>query len=57
MWLRFRWDDAARRLTVEPEERMKKWPGGTRTFTIEVAGGDAKPRQVEFKGERVAVIF
>jgi alpha-glucosidase/alpha-D-xyloside xylohydrolase len=57
VWLRFRWDDAARRLTVEPDERMKKWPGGARTFTIEVAGGDAKPKQVEFKGERVVVNF
>src|SRR5262249_35151895 len=43
IWLRLRWDDADRRLTVEPEERMKKWPGGTRVFTIEVAGGEAKP--------------
>ena len=57
IWVRFRWDDAARRLTVEPEERMKKWPGGARVFTIEIVGSDAKPKQVKFQGERVAVNF
>src|SRR5262249_26120296 len=25
VWIRFRWDDAAKRLSVEPDERMKKW--------------------------------
>src|SRR5262249_29550765 len=57
VWIRFRWDDAARRLTVEPEERMKKWPGGARACTVEIVGGDAKPKQVKFQGERVAVSF
>jgi alpha-glucosidase/alpha-D-xyloside xylohydrolase len=57
VWIRFRWDDAARRLTLEPDGRMKKWPGGTRVFTVELVGSDAQPRQVEFRGERVAVGF
>jgi alpha-glucosidase/alpha-D-xyloside xylohydrolase len=57
VWIRFRWDDAARRLTVEPEERMKKWPGGARVFTIEIVDSDAKPKQVKFQGERVAMNF
>jgi alpha-glucosidase/alpha-D-xyloside xylohydrolase len=57
VWLRFQWDDAQRRLTLEPEERMKKWPGGVRTFTVEVVGSDAKPKQVEFRGERVVANF
>jgi alpha-glucosidase/alpha-D-xyloside xylohydrolase len=52
VWIRFRWDDAARRLTVEPDERMKRWPGGSRTLAIEVVG-DTKLKRVEFKGERV----
>ena len=52
IWIRLRWDDAARRLTVEPDARMKKWPGGSRAFVVEVVG-EAKPRRVEFKGERM----
>jgi len=54
VWIRFRWDDAARRLTLESDERMKKWPGGTRVFAVEVAGSIAKPRLVEFRGTPVA---
>jgi alpha-glucosidase/alpha-D-xyloside xylohydrolase len=27
IWIRFRWDDAARKLVIEPDPRMKKWPG------------------------------
>src|SRR4030095_361130 len=38
IWIRVRWDDSARRLTLEPDERMKKWPGGARLFTTEVVG-------------------
>jgi alpha-glucosidase/alpha-D-xyloside xylohydrolase len=55
VWVRFRWDDAARRLTLEPDARMKKWPGGVRLYSVEVVGGDAKPKRVEFRGERVVV--
>jgi hypothetical protein len=55
VWIRLHWDDAARRLTLEPDKRMKQWPGGVRAFTVEVAGGGAKPRRVEFRGERVVV--
>src|SRR4030095_560481 len=55
VWMRLRWEDAARRFTIEPDERMTKWPGGSRVFLIESVGGEAKPKQVEFRGERVAV--
>ncbi|HXT12783.1 MAG TPA: TIM-barrel domain-containing protein [Candidatus Angelobacter sp.] len=55
IWIRFRWNDANRRLTIEPDERMKKWPGGARLFSAEVIG--AKPQQVEFRGKRVEVKF
>jgi alpha-glucosidase/alpha-D-xyloside xylohydrolase len=54
-WIRLRWDDATRRLTLEPDARMKKWPGGTRVFTVEAVGSDVKPKQIEFKGERIEV--
>ncbi len=53
IWLRLRWDDAARRLTLEPDERMKQWPGGVRVFSVELAGSDAQARRVEFRGKRV----
>lgn len=54
VWITARWDDAARRLTIEPDARMNKWPGGSRPFSVEVVG-DAKPRRFEFKGERLEV--
>jgi alpha-glucosidase/alpha-D-xyloside xylohydrolase len=55
LWIRFRWDDAARRLTLEPDAHMKKWPGGVRVFAVEAMGSGAQPRQVEFRGKRLAV--
>jgi alpha-glucosidase/alpha-D-xyloside xylohydrolase len=55
VWIRVRWDDSARRLTLEPDKRMMKWPGGVRVFTVEIAGQDAQPKQVEFRGKRVSV--
>jgi alpha-glucosidase/alpha-D-xyloside xylohydrolase len=42
VWIRFRWDDVARRLTIEPDPRMKEWPGGGgRVFVVEVIGSDS----------------
>ena len=55
VWIRCRWDDSAKRLTLEPDERMKRWPGGVRTFTVELPGDRARLRQIEFRGERVSV--
>src|SRR5262249_6849409 len=55
IWIRIYWDDAARRLTLEPDARMKKWPGGARAFKVETQGDNAKVKQVEFRGERVVV--
>ncbi len=55
VWIRFRWDDANRRLTLEPDERMKKWPGGVRVFSVEAVGGDAPAKRIEFRGERAFV--
>jgi alpha-glucosidase (family GH31 glycosyl hydrolase) len=55
VWIRFRWDDAAQRLTLEPDERMKIWPGGTRVFNVEIAGTQTTVKRVEFRGERVSL--
>jgi alpha-glucosidase (family GH31 glycosyl hydrolase) len=55
IWITARWDDAARRLTLEPDVRMKKWPGGVRVFAVEAAGDAMKSKQVEFHGERIEV--
>ncbi len=55
IWIRFRWDDANRRLTLEPDERMKKWPGGVRIFSVEAVGGDAPAKRIEFRDARVFV--
>ena len=55
IWLQFRWNDATRRLTIEPDKRMKKWPGGARALSVELIGTDTKPKRVEFRGERVQV--
>ncbi len=52
---RFRWEDAARRLTVEPDARMKKWPGAAREFLVEVIGSDAPRKRITFGGQRVIV--
>jgi len=55
IWIRFRWDDAKRRLIIEPDRRMKKWPGGVRMFTAEAIGSGTKPKTIEFRGQRVEV--
>jgi len=55
IWIRFRWGDRSRRLTIERDERMKKWLGGAREFAVEVVGGQAKQRRVEFQGSKVQV--
>ena len=50
-WLRFQWDDGRRLLTIEPDPRMKRWPGGVKVFRAQVAGSGADSKLVEFKGE------
>jgi len=55
VWIRLQWDQSARRLTIEADSRMKKWPGSARTFRVEVPGGNAPPKQVEFRGEKISV--
>ena len=57
VWIRFDWDDKARRLTLEPDARMKKWPGGARDFAVELAGAGAKSQVVHFIGKRTMIKF
>jgi alpha-glucosidase (family GH31 glycosyl hydrolase) len=55
VWIRFKWDDARRRLTIEPDSRMKKWPSGVRAFSAEMIGSSSPPKPIEFRGKRVEV--
>lgn len=57
VWIRFRWDDKAQRLTVEPDSRMRKWPGGVRVFQVQLVASGAKPKRIEFRGAKVAAIL
>jgi alpha-glucosidase (family GH31 glycosyl hydrolase) len=57
VWIRFKWNDAKRRLTIEPDSRMKKWPGGVRAFTAETIGSSTQPKPIEFRGKRIEVNF
>ena len=56
VWIRFRWEDAAQRLVVEPDPRMKKWPGGKRDFAVKIAGA-VNSKTVAFEGRRLTVVF
>jgi alpha-glucosidase (family GH31 glycosyl hydrolase) len=53
VWMRCRWDDASRHLTLELDPRTKRWPGEARIFAVEAKGSDA--RRVEFRGEKIVV--
>jgi hypothetical protein len=57
IWIRIRWDDSAHRLTLEPDGRMKRWPGGTRVFAAKIIGSEAEPKRIEFRGAPVAAQF
>jgi alpha-glucosidase/alpha-D-xyloside xylohydrolase len=54
-WVRLRWQDDARKLSIAPDRRMKKWPGGIRAFDLEIAGSTGKPTRVEFAGRPVEI--
>jgi hypothetical protein len=46
-WVKFRWDDAARTLLVEVDERMRAWLCGTRTFAVEATDADVPFTRIE----------
>jgi len=54
VWIRFQWNDEARRLTIEPGSRMKQWPGGARVYRVQLVGG-TESKQIEFRGSPVEV--
>jgi alpha-glucosidase/alpha-D-xyloside xylohydrolase len=54
VWIRFRWDDKKHQLTIEPDGRMKHWPGGVRVYQVQLAGR-AEHSRIEFHGEPVGV--
>lgn len=55
LWIRFQWNDAARRLTILSDPRMRHWPGGVKRLRLHLAGSTAQPTQIDFKGERVDI--
>jgi len=58
VWIRFAWNDAAKRLTIQPDARMKDWPtGSARTFEVQLMGGSkgAAPVRAEFVGKKLEV--
>ena len=55
VWIHFKWNDAARKLTIEPDPRMKKWPGGSKNFQIHLVGTSFEPVAVEFRGKPIIV--
>ena len=54
-WIRFRWEDASRRLIIEPDPRMKKSPAKSRSFAVETSDGKGTKQTIEFRGQRIAV--
>jgi len=54
-WIRFRWDDAERRLTVEPDARAKNSAGEVRDFSVEIAGENQTRQRISYRGERLEV--
>jgi alpha-glucosidase/alpha-D-xyloside xylohydrolase len=54
-WIHFKWQDSTRKLTIEPDLRMKKWNGGLRVFEVEVVGGSPRPTRIEYRGNKVQV--
>ncbi len=54
-WIHFKWNDGARKLIIEPDQRMKKWPGMSRQFRIHLVGAVTAPAPVEFHGRPIVV--
>jgi alpha-D-xyloside xylohydrolase len=57
VWINLRWDDAKRVLTIAPDDRIKKWPGSTRTFATEVRGEKGVRQTIEFNGRTIRTRF
>lgn len=57
VWICFRWNDAARQFSIEPDSRMKKWPGGARVYQVQLVGSGAAAKRIEFRGAPVTANF
>ena len=55
-WTRIRWDDKARTLTIEPDERSAKKADGPRRFDVRLVPSNAT-RTTQYTGERTVVKF
>jgi alpha-glucosidase/alpha-D-xyloside xylohydrolase len=55
VWIHFHWSDQAKELAIEPDSRLKKWPGGARNYSVELAGSSSLPKIVEFEGKKMDV--
>jgi alpha-glucosidase (family GH31 glycosyl hydrolase) len=55
VWIHIRWNESAHELNVEPDSRMKHWPGGARKYEVELVGSGLKPREIEFRGVPVGL--
>jgi alpha-glucosidase/alpha-D-xyloside xylohydrolase len=53
IWIRIHWNDSTHRLTLQPDRRMKRWPGGARVFAVKIIGSQAEPKRIEFRGAPV----
>src|SRR5262249_26360259 len=53
-WTRLKWDDRARRLTIEPEGEGGNYRPADRTLVVEVIPG-GKPQTVRYAGRHVEV--
>ncbi len=57
VWIRLRWDDSTRRLTIEPDARTASGRSAARIFTVELTGGKAEQKRVEYRGEQIVMSF
>ncbi len=56
-WIHIRWDDAQQRLALQRRGRLEKWPGGSRMFAVELAGGRTPTKRLEYRGRTVEMQF
>jgi alpha-glucosidase/alpha-D-xyloside xylohydrolase len=55
-WTRLRWDDRARTLTIDPDERSVKRPERPKRFEVVLVPGGAR-RSVDYSGQHAEVTF
>jgi len=48
VWINFTWNDAAKKLTISPDPRMKQWPGNARLYQIQIPGKNDPPKRIDW---------